>query len=134
MAVETNKRVRRPSRAQTRTALLAAAARVIARRGYAGASVEAITEAAGFSRGAFYSNFATKEELVLELLGQDGAAGAGLDERQRLQLWLEVVLHASRDEAFRRRLAEVAPPLHIPAVASASSALDLDLPLPHPAP
>src|SRR5690606_12344229 len=34
------------------------------------ASVEAITERAGFTRGAFYSNFETKEELMLALTTQ----------------------------------------------------------------
>lgn len=37
-------------------------------RGIAAASVEDIAEAAGFSRGAFYSNFADKDALVLALL------------------------------------------------------------------
>jgi AcrR family transcriptional regulator len=41
---------------------------VFARRGISGASTEEIAEAAGFSRGALYSNFADKDELVLALL------------------------------------------------------------------
>lgn len=41
---------------------------MVRERGFGAASVEAIAAAAGFSRGAFYSNFATKEELFLELL------------------------------------------------------------------
>ena len=55
-------------RAQTRERLLAAAVAVFADRGINGASVEEICEAAGFTRGAFYSNFADKSELVLALL------------------------------------------------------------------
>jgi AcrR family transcriptional regulator len=58
---------RAESKARTRALLLAAAARTFARRGFAGASVEDIAEAAGFSIGALYSNFANKEELFLEL-------------------------------------------------------------------
>jgi AcrR family transcriptional regulator len=57
-------------RAQTQDRLMAAAARVFAERGVIGASVEEICEAAGFTRGAFYSNFADKDELVLALIRQ----------------------------------------------------------------
>jgi AcrR family transcriptional regulator len=49
---------------------MAAAARVFAERGIIGASVEEICEAAGFTRGAFYSNFADKDALVLALIRQ----------------------------------------------------------------
>ena len=47
--------------------LLDAAAQVFAEVGLDAASVEAICERAGFTRGAFYSNFETKDELFLEL-------------------------------------------------------------------
>ena len=57
-------------RAQTQERLMAAAARVFAERGIIGASVEEICEAAGFTRGAFYSNFADKDGLVLALIRQ----------------------------------------------------------------
>lgn len=53
--------------AQTRALLIDAAARVFARRGYHGASVEEVAAEAGFSTGAVYSNFAGKEELFLSL-------------------------------------------------------------------
>ncbi|WP_433893714.1 TetR/AcrR family transcriptional regulator [Streptomyces sp. CA-111067] len=56
------------NRARTRSLLLEAAAEVFARKGFAGASVEDIAEAAGFSTGALYSNFASKDELFVELL------------------------------------------------------------------
>lgn len=55
-------------RADTREEVLAAAARVFARRGFHATSLDAIGEEAGFSRGAVYYNFADKEELFLELL------------------------------------------------------------------
>jgi AcrR family transcriptional regulator len=58
---------RAEAKARTRRLLLDAAAQTFARKGYAGASVEEIAEAAGFSIGALYSNFANKEELFLEL-------------------------------------------------------------------
>ena len=57
-------------RAHTQERLMAAAVRVFAQRGIIGASVEEICEAAGFTRGAFYSNFADKDELVLALIRQ----------------------------------------------------------------
>ncbi|GGX12918.1 TetR family transcriptional regulator [Streptomyces noursei] len=59
---------RAEAKARTRALLLDAAARVFARKGFTGASVEEIAEAAGFSIGALYSNFGSKEALFLELL------------------------------------------------------------------
>jgi AcrR family transcriptional regulator len=54
-------------RENTRARLMEAAAQVFAEIGLEGASVEAICERAGFTRGAFYSNFASKDELFLDL-------------------------------------------------------------------
>jgi AcrR family transcriptional regulator len=54
-------------RENTRTRLMDAAAEMFAEVGIDAASVEAICERAGFTRGAFYSNFASKEELFLAL-------------------------------------------------------------------
>lgn len=59
---------REESQAQTRERILAAARAVVARQGYAGASVRDIAEAAGYSQGALYSNFPGKEAIMLELL------------------------------------------------------------------
>jgi AcrR family transcriptional regulator len=59
---------RAEAKARTRELLLDSAARVFARKGFAGASVEEIAESAGFSIGALYSNFGGKEQLFLELL------------------------------------------------------------------
>lgn len=56
-----------PRRERTRERLLDAAFTVFARQGIRGASIEAVCEAAGFTRGAFYSNFSSKEELFLAL-------------------------------------------------------------------
>jgi len=58
---------RAEKQARTRAALLDAAARVFVERGFQRASVELIAAEAGFTRGAFYSNFASKEELFLAL-------------------------------------------------------------------
>jgi AcrR family transcriptional regulator len=54
-------------RENTRARLLEAAFDVFADVGLDAASVEAVCERAGFTRGAFYSNFASKDELFLEL-------------------------------------------------------------------
>jgi AcrR family transcriptional regulator len=62
------RRTQSERREDTREQVLAAAARVFAKRGFHGTSLEAIAEEAGFSRGAVYYNFADKEELFLELL------------------------------------------------------------------
>jgi AcrR family transcriptional regulator len=58
---------RKERQEQTREELVAAAARVFARRGYHKATVEEIAAEAGFSTGAVYSNFDGKEELFLAL-------------------------------------------------------------------
>src|SRR5947208_15460571 len=55
-------------RQMTREALVAAAAEVFAKKGFYGASLEEIAEAAGFTRGAIYSNFGSKDELLLAVL------------------------------------------------------------------
>jgi AcrR family transcriptional regulator len=114
--------------ARTRADLLDAAARVFVERGFEGASIEAITDEAGYTRGAFYSNFGSKAELFVELLQQRAydqyrriAAASAAGERpsfrttgERLaaiqrdpagewlfKLWLELLAHAGRDESFR---------------------------------
>lgn len=56
------------SRAQVRARLLESAARLFAKSGYAGATVDSIAEHAGYSKGAFYSNFNSKEAIFIELL------------------------------------------------------------------
>lgn len=57
-----------PRRAMTRHRLVESAITVCARRGIAAATVEEICETAGFTRGAFYSNFESKEELLVAVL------------------------------------------------------------------
>jgi AcrR family transcriptional regulator len=52
----------------TREKLYEAAARVFGEQGIGGASIEAIAAAAGFSRGAFYSNFKSKDELIIAMI------------------------------------------------------------------
>ena len=86
-------------REATRARLLAAAEEVFAERGFHGASVEDLCERADFTRGAFYSNFGSKDELVLELYA---AHAARLRERiaavaEEPGLSLEQVLEAVFD-------------------------------------
>jgi AcrR family transcriptional regulator len=120
-------------------ALLEAAAAVFVRRGLVGTSVEEITEEAGFSRGAFYSNFASKEELFLTLIEgrsaehvadiaqafqqgdtvQERIANGGrfIDaliarERQWCTLYMEFWAAAMRNPSLRPRLAAQYRALH----------------------
>ena len=59
---------REQARAQTVEKLIEAAGRVVARNGFGAASVDQIAAEAGYSRGAFYWNFPSKEVILLELL------------------------------------------------------------------
>jgi AcrR family transcriptional regulator len=87
-------------RDQTREEVLAAAARVFARRGFHGTSLEAIADEAGYSRGAVYYNFADKEELFLELLDRRCA--------ERAQDLREVFAEADADVEATSRQAQIA--------------------------
>jgi len=119
-------------RQMTRDALVEAAAEVFAKKGVTGASMEEIAAEAGFTRGAIYSNFGSKEELLLavmdrfiahqlaefaeevvvdseDLLGVAQSAGAVFKRTLSLELMpleLELRLNALRNPAARRRLAE----------------------------
>lgn len=123
---------RAEKQATTRAALLDAGADVFTQVGYEAATVDGITEAAGFSRGAFYSNFDTKDELFLTLIEsridsslsdiasafQQGATaseriksgGKFLDslvarDRQWCLLYMEFWSRAVRDPKLRKRFA-----------------------------
>jgi len=58
----------RPTRDDTREKLFEAAAEVFEERGIGAASIETIAAAAGFTRGAFYSNFESKDDLIIAML------------------------------------------------------------------
>ncbi len=58
-------------RRRTRERLLDAAYELFAEQGFEAASIESICERAGFTRGAFYSNFADKAELFLSLSARE---------------------------------------------------------------
>lgn len=106
-------------RARTRRRLLDAAADVFARRGYAAASLDEISAAAGLTRGALHYNFAGKRELLLGLLDEHLARRTAALERaddprdavRRLPLdrefsllLLEFACAAARDPALHARL------------------------------
>jgi AcrR family transcriptional regulator len=117
---------------RNRGLVLAAARRVFLERGYAGATLDAIAEEAGFSKGVVYSRFGGKADLFLALLEQrieeragqnralaDELAGAELveaalalaDHLARTEpewalLVVEFRAHAARDPELNRRYAE----------------------------
>ncbi len=120
---------------QTRDHLLAAAAVVFTERGFHGATLEQVAAAAGFSKGAVYSNFDSKEDLFLalserhidETLAQVRAALGSSDippedrleefaalavdtfelEKPSAALYLEFSLYAVRHPEARARLAAI---------------------------
>jgi AcrR family transcriptional regulator len=127
----TRKRLtREDSRDQTAQRLLNAAQRLIAKKGLSAASVGRIAAAAGYTRGAFYSNFNSKEAMFVELLRRDhqethlelGALqdnSIPLDHIQRrvrelysqiyrnpdaFMNWTEARMLAARDIQFRAKL------------------------------
>src|SRR6202789_707661 len=61
----------RPTRVEVRERILDAASKVFAAEGFAGATIDAIGQAAGFTKGAVYSNFDSKDELFLALLDRE---------------------------------------------------------------
>jgi AcrR family transcriptional regulator len=119
--------------AATRAALLRSASRLICRHGLHGASIDHIAAEAGYTKGAFYANFHSKESLFLVMLDEKFAAElerletamAGVGEpaeeaRQAAEgflgylnrdpewprLYQEFAAHAARNDAFRAELAE----------------------------
>jgi AcrR family transcriptional regulator len=66
---------------RNREVVLAAAKRVFLARGYGGASVEAIAEEAGFSKGVVYSQFGSKADMFLALLDRRIDERAAENER-----------------------------------------------------
>jgi len=124
---------RTESKARTRSALVDAGRRVFLERGYHGATLEAVADAAGFSTGSVYSAFDGKADLFLAVfdarvadrtrqLVRAGAAAAsaaeqGADlareftvvskqEREWSLLVIEFWVHAARDPELRRRFAQ----------------------------
>ncbi len=61
-------RTRRPGRAAVRRRLLDAALQVFAERGYASTNLDQVAAAAGLTKGAIYSNFASKDDLFFAMM------------------------------------------------------------------
>jgi AcrR family transcriptional regulator len=133
--VPVNKLTPERRRELTRATLVEAASEVFADKGFYGASLEEIAELAGFTRGAIYSNFGSKEELLYAVIDHfidrqlqdfaatmdadagdpedDARAAAGIfgrgmrQSRSLTALELELRLAALRDPEVRRRLAQL---------------------------
>jgi AcrR family transcriptional regulator len=67
-SIQKPKKRLRPTRAQTRRRLLKAAGEVFAERGYDRASLDDVADAAGLTKGAVYSSFASKDDLFYALM------------------------------------------------------------------
>lgn len=118
-------------KAETRSSLLEAAATVFARRGMQQASIDAVAEHAGFTKGAVYAHFKSKEELFLAMLDDRFArhaeeiddllaSDAEPEDQARVgaanfidlissdpeweRLFFEFSAYAARNENFRREL------------------------------
>ena len=124
-------RIRQEKQAKTRTSLLRSAAKLFCVKGMQGTSVEEIAAGAGYTKGAFYANFKSKEELFLTMLDDHfeaelermdqaltGEGDPGEEARQAAEgftryladpkwplLYFQFAAHAARDEDFRQELA-----------------------------
>jgi AcrR family transcriptional regulator len=123
---------RRQKQAETRKSLLRSAAKAFCRKGLEGASVEEVAQEAGYTKGAFYANFKSKEELFLVMLDErfseqldridsllGGEEEPGEEARHAAQdfirsfrgeedwkrLYFEFVAYAMRNDEFRQELA-----------------------------
>ena len=122
---------RREKQQQTRHALLRAAEKLFCKQGLEAASIDQVAQEAGYTKGAFYANFKSKEELFLVMLDQrfarelerlDRALAGEQDPLSEAQaaaadfihfasdedwprLYFEFVSYAARDEEFRAELA-----------------------------
>jgi AcrR family transcriptional regulator len=147
----------RPPRTEVRERLLAAASRVFADKGFAAASVEDVARAAGLTKGAIYSNFASKDELFFELLGEqvarrvltfeaieappagarevgDALMKAVVEEQDWQMLFIEFWQRAMRDPAARKQfVAHRREVRRAIAEAIEARATELGRPLPMPA-
>ncbi|MFH8976948.1 TetR/AcrR family transcriptional regulator [Streptomyces sp. NPDC017890] len=119
-------------RARTRANLLDAAFAVFAAKGFGRVSIEEVCEAAGYSRGAFYSNFDSLDELFFalyleraDLIAEQVSGALALDgpdldvpaaadrvtevlllDRDWLLVKTDFLVHAARDPAVARTLLE----------------------------
>jgi len=122
---------REERRAHTRMCLMEAAGKIFSRQGLQQASIDDVAEEAGYTKGAFYANFRSKEELFLAMLDERFAArleqiervlasGDGLEDQTRRagadfvdamradpeweRLFFEFAAYAARNPDFREEL------------------------------
>ncbi len=121
---------RQESKQVTRLRLIEAAERLFVRKGFDDASVDEISETAGYSRGAFYSNFDNKEQVFLAVIDRrrpralDGILQEESEPAARIAVvrewfsnqWrlkdfialrMEFTRRAIRDRSVRKHLAEL---------------------------
>jgi AcrR family transcriptional regulator len=123
---------RKEKQAKTRSALLSSAAKLICRKGITEASIDDVAMDAGYTKGAFYANFKSKEEMFLVMLDEAYAEelerleahlpgeGAPAEEVRESaedflsyvrsnpdwpRLYFEFVVYAARNPEFREELA-----------------------------
>jgi AcrR family transcriptional regulator len=123
---------RKEKQAHTRSSLMKSAAKVFCRQGMERASIDQVAEDAGYTKGAFYANFKSKEELFLAMLDEhfqehveeverafadseesppEQARHAAADfvrslhaDPERSRLFQEFYAYAIRDDDFRQEL------------------------------
>jgi len=115
-------RVTKQVAAENRRRILTAAARLFREQGIDGAGVDAITEAAGLTHGAFYSQFDSKEAVVAEALR------LVLDESR--DLWARDASGQDKSDALERIIDRYLSPRHrdSPGAGCAVAALGSDMP------
>jgi len=115
-------RVSKQAATENRQRILTAAARLFRERGIDGAGVDAITEAAGLTHGAFYSQFGSKEAVVVEALR------LVLDESN--ELWVQGASGTDKSRALERIIDGYLSPRHRNSLGKgcAVAALGSDLP------
>ena len=106
----------RPTRSETRRRVLDAAFVVFGERGIAASSLNDVAAAAGLTKGAVYSSFASKDELVLALMeehvmvrlvaGLESFTAAGDLDEALAEVGRVLVRAMHTDAAWHRLLAE----------------------------
>ena len=114
----TQRLTRKERQARTRSSLIDSAGHVFSERGMEHASIDEVAEHAGFTKGAFYANFRSKEELFLAMLDENFAErAAGIDravgperepEAQAREAGLGFDRYVAADEEWERMFFEFA--------------------------
>ena len=92
-------------RAHTRDRVMDAAIALFAEKGVLAASVEEICERAGFTRGAFYSNFQSRDELMIAVAERKGREILKAADEAVRSVPDEPVAEGSIDDVIRQAMA-----------------------------